>query len=160
MGAMVSTESIGLSEYWLVCCPPWLQARHHHCVPSGSWGRTILPLSQHFYHSSRGVWEHNYSVIMAVTTLQQQNLYRWPTKNDLCMPQQRASSTTEYSTSWIQGMFDFIFAWKMTNYENSCCLIFYQQTNQLINWHCSSVCKHESATLYYQTLCSGCRVDI
>ena len=37
--------------------------------------RTILPLSPHFYRSSRGVREHNYSVIMVVTTLQQQYLY-------------------------------------------------------------------------------------
>lgn len=36
MEAMVSMESTGLSEHWLVCCPPWMQARHHHCMPSGS----------------------------------------------------------------------------------------------------------------------------
>lgn len=35
-GATVSVESIGLSEYWLVCCPPWLQARYDRSVPSGS----------------------------------------------------------------------------------------------------------------------------
>lgn len=35
-GATVSVGSIGLSEYWLVCCPPWLQARYDRSVPSGS----------------------------------------------------------------------------------------------------------------------------
>lgn len=47
--------------------------------------RTILPLSSHFYHSSRGVWEYNYNVITVVTTLQQLNLYSWAI-DDLCMP--------------------------------------------------------------------------
>lgn len=84
MGARVSMESIGLSEYWLVCCPPWLQARYHHCLPSGS-GTELFYLYRRFYHSSRGVWEHNYSVIMVVTTLLRHNLYCWPTnKWPLC----------------------------------------------------------------------------
>lgn len=83
-GAIVSMESIGLSEYWLVCCPPWLQARYHHCLPSGS-GTELFYLYRCFYHSSRGVWEHNYSVIMVVTTSLRHNLYRWPTnKWPLC----------------------------------------------------------------------------
>lgn len=86
-GATVSVESIGLSEYWLVCCPPWLQARYDRSVPSGSQtGLFYLYRPAFFffslYHSQRGVREHNYSVIMAVTTLLRHNLYRWPTEND------------------------------------------------------------------------------
>ena len=79
-GATVSMESIGLSEYWRICRPPWLRARYHRGTPSGS-GTELFYLFRHiFYHSSRGVWEHNYSVIMAVATLLQQDLYHWPSK--------------------------------------------------------------------------------
>lgn len=79
-GATVSTESIGLSEYWRICRPPWRRARYHRSTPSGS-GTELFYLYRHiFYHSSRGVWEHNYSVITAVATLLQQNLYHWPSK--------------------------------------------------------------------------------
>lgn len=66
--------------------------------------RTVLPLSSCFlsslslYHSSRGVRKCNYSVIMAVTTLLQRNLYGWPAENDdlwvLRMRQTHLGNTT------------------------------------------------------------------
>ena len=73
-------ESIGLSEYWRVCHPPWLRARYHRGTPSGSGTKLFYLYRCIFYHSSRGVREHNYSVITAVATLLQQNLYHWPSK--------------------------------------------------------------------------------
>lgn len=80
MGAAASTEF-----FWLVRTlarlPSTLTASQISSLCAIWLGdRTILPLSPHFYRSSRGVWEHNYSAIMVVTTLLRQNFYCWPTK--------------------------------------------------------------------------------
>lgn len=78
MGATPSMESIGLSNSWRVCCPPWLEARHHRWMPSGLQTKLF-----YLYHRVLSfIWscvKHNYRAIMVVTPLQQQVLYLWPT---------------------------------------------------------------------------------
>lgn len=74
------------------------------------WHTTILPLSLQFYHSSRSLREHNYSVIMVVITLRQ-HLYRWPTRYDLCVLLQQALVNTDTHAQcrlWNIWAFSFV----------------------------------------------------
>lgn len=159
-GATVSVESIGLSEYWLVCCPPWLQARYDRSVPSGSQtGLFYLYRPAFFffalYHSQRGVREHNYSVIMAVTTLLRHNLYRWSTENDdlWVLPIQRphfsrrtwrkppAGCKKRSQGGGLLTMFFFIIKWWWQSWKNKIDSV--QFASNWINWIFCYICYYE-----------------
>lgn len=76
-----AAATAGSSESWLICCPLWLQARHHHCVPSGS-GTKLFYLYRYVFIIHLEVCE---SIITMSLWLSQ------PCNNkiyiaDLCMP--------------------------------------------------------------------------
>lgn len=94
MGAMASMKSIGLSEYALVCCPPWLRARHHHHMPSGSETELFYLYSCIIIHLE--VHENKITLSLWLSQPCSTKIYNTNSvKNDLCAPLWLTSPATD-----------------------------------------------------------------